>query len=517
MRDFKNLEIGDWLRIFWYRKWYFVLTAVIVSAGAVGYAWRLPNFYKSESRIQIESATMPEEFVRSGAQVSPADRIWALREQFQGPTFLQGIVEQNHLFGYGTRENFSMDAAVQTLRANHRIDYTLGNVFILSFTATDPQIARDVNACLENALIQSTRSARKEQAVGTDQFIEDQLRQTARDLTAQEEKIKAFKIAHLGELPEQSTANINAIAAQNTQLAAAENALQLAKDQRRRLEFRQQEQGRLDILTRDVLPATGVVPAADTGERVPDVSNALLETKKAQLAELTQRYKETHPDVKLLAREVQELEKRLADRKLPETTVRAASGQPQNPPKPANVANAVGMAPFNVQDAEIKFELEAADNEIAKWQKERDRILQQLKTSQAKLYVAPAIEQELASLMREQEVLRQQYGNLQNKRFNSSMAAKMETDTRNEIFKIIDAASLPKRPSFPDRNNIILMGLGAGILLGLGAAFMRDFLDRTLGDEAQAEHALKLPVLASISEVPAKGTPVKYQIPQKVG
>ena len=42
MKDFRNLGIEEWLRMFWRRKWYFILTAVIVSGGVTVYAWRLP-------------------------------------------------------------------------------------------------------------------------------------------------------------------------------------------------------------------------------------------------------------------------------------------------------------------------------------------------------------------------------------------------------------------------------------------------------------------------------------------
>ena len=48
------------------------------------------------------------------------------------------------------------------------------------------------------------------------------------------------------------------------------------------------------------------------------------------------------------------------------------------------------------------------------------------------------------------------------------------------------------------------MGLGAGLAVGIGAALARDLLDTTLNSEDEVAAVIKLPVLATISEVPKK-------------
>jgi capsular polysaccharide biosynthesis protein len=48
------------------------------------------------------------------------------------------------------------------------------------------------------------------------------------------------------------------------------------------------------------------------------------------------------------------------------------------------------------------------------------------------------------------------------------------------------------------------MGIGAGMAVGLGAAVGREVLDSTLGTEEEVAAVLKLPVLAAITEIPAK-------------
>jgi uncharacterized protein involved in exopolysaccharide biosynthesis len=127
--------------------------------------------------------------------------------------------------------------------------------------------------------------------------------------------------------------------------------------------------------------------------------------------------------------------------------------------------------------------------------------------------MAPGLEQELLSLSRDHEILLQRYNNLQGKKFSTQMATTLETDRNTEFYRIIDPATLPERPAFPNRMQIVLVGIGAGLILGLGAAFGREYIDPTLGSEEEALAVLSLPVLASVPEIPAKagkgGPPVK--------
>jgi succinoglycan biosynthesis transport protein ExoP len=83
------------------------------------------------------------------------------------------------------------------------------------------------------------------------------------------------------------------------------------------------------------------------------------------------------------------------------------------------------------------------------------------------------------------------------------MAASVATDINNQSYSIIDEANLPARPAFPDRLQIVLMGLGAGLFLGLAAVAGREYLDPTLGSEHEASMVLNIPVLIAIPEIPA--------------
>ena len=100
--------------------------------------------------------------------------------------------------------------------------------------------------------------------------------------------------------------------------------------------------------------------------------------------------------------------------------------------------------------------------------------------------------------------------------YGAGMASKLESDTSKESYRVIDPANVPVKPVFPNRTQIILMGIGGGLLLGLGAVVGREFLDPTLRNEEEAAAVLKLPVLASIPELTLRDIPARKKLPRAV-
>jgi succinoglycan biosynthesis transport protein ExoP len=501
MKDFKNLDPSDYWKILWRRRWYALAGFMLVSVGVGIYSWRKPDIYESQSTISVEPAAILQDYVRPSDRSSPEQQIAGIRQQVQSRTYLLQLIQEFGLFDYRPDEKFPMESAIQALSNNIKVINVSRNVFTISYASTNAFQAQSVTKRIVDTLIQSNSSSRKNKALETDQFLDEQLRQTEQDLLAQEEKIKQFKMAHLGELPEQSSANMNVLNGLNTQLAMAENALKNAKDQQKLIEFRAQEQKRLNLLTSSLLtPSTQSSPAKKVTQSAPK-PDPLLEAKEAELAQLTLRYTPNHPDVVRLTREVEELRRKAQAKHSPEPTT--ALGETKSVEEHEEDSSASDIT-LDVADAEIKLEAEAVKSEIAKREKERDAILAQIKIYQNRLNLAPALEQQYMSLSREHDVLKGQYESLKSKKFQAQMTADAETDRNNDTYKVIDEANLPEKPSFPDRKQIFLIGLGAGFIVGIGAAFGRELLDTTLGGEEEVAAVLKLPVLATVSEIPKK-------------
>ncbi|MFH1687181.1 MAG: hypothetical protein ABIE70_06615 [bacterium] len=68
-------------------------------------------------------------------------------------------------------------------------------------------------------------------------------------------------------------------------------------------------------------------------------------------------------------------------------------------------------------------------------------------------------------------------------------------------YKIIEPARVPLVPVWPDHNRIIIMGMLLGLVIGGGAVFLAEMLDKSFKDVGDIEEALQLPVLATIPRI----------------
>lgn len=71
-----------------------------------------------------------------------------------------------------------------------------------------------------------------------------------------------------------------------------------------------------------------------------------------------------------------------------------------------------------------------------------------------------------------------------------------------------DVSPVPINP--PDKNRMIVIGLIAGLVLGIAAAFLRDTMDEALRSEKRVKEVLGMPVLGQVSRIkrikfPSKG------------
>jgi capsular polysaccharide biosynthesis protein len=89
------------------------------------------------------------------------------------------------------------------------------------------------------------------------------------------------------------------------------------------------------------------------------------------------------------------------------------------------------------------------------------------------------------------------------------MATQAQQQQQGEQMALLNPATLPDSPSFPNRLLFAGGGLGAGLVLGLGLTLWLELRDTSIRTEADAEAAVGLPLLVSIpwvaETVPANG------------
>lgn len=100
-------------------------------------------------------------------------------------------------------------------------------------------------------------------------------------------------------------------------------------------------------------------------------------------------------------------------------------------------------------------------------------------------------------VMDKDPVLAQSITNTMTRIFRSEVKDIMKMDN----VQIIDEAPLPQIPAEPNRVLNVILGALIGLVMGIGLAFLLEYLDRSVKTEEQITEILGIPVLGSIPRI----------------
>src|SRR5262249_26125300 len=130
--------------------------------------------------------------------------------------------------------------------------------------------------------------------------------------------------------------------------------------------------------------------------------------------------------------------------------------------------------------------------------KEQDEIRKKINVYEARLQLSPAVEQQYKELTRDFATAQEEYNALLKQSGKANMGAELERRQQGEQFQILDSASLPGRPAFPNRLYFTAGGFGGGLVLGLALMLILEMKDKSMRTESDVELFLKLPTLALV-------------------
>jgi uncharacterized protein involved in exopolysaccharide biosynthesis len=155
---------------------------------------------------------------------------------------------------------------------------------------------------------------------------------------------------------------------------------------------------------------------------------------------------------------------------------------------------------------QLQSQLKANELEIANRKAEIKKIENDIDSYQQRLNLAPAREQELASITRDHEQSRLNYESLLAKKNQSAMATNLEKRQQGEQFRMIDPPSLPQKPYFPNRLFFSLGGLALGLALGIAILLAMEFVSPRVYGELELQAIVPTALLITIPPMP---TPVE--------
>jgi succinoglycan biosynthesis transport protein ExoP len=491
----EGLNLQHYLGVVRRRHLHFLIPLFLGWAVVWGASWMLPKRYESTTLILVEQPTMPKDYVTPNVNDDLQDRMQSITQQILSRTRLLHIIDEFNL--YAGRARRSPDQKVEMMRKDILIDLVRDarnqiTAFNVTYSSGNPLTAQQVTSELTDLFINENLEVRQQESVDTTTFIETQLEAARKTLSDQEEKIREFKGQHVGEMPGQLQSNLQILQGLQAQLQNEEDALNAARQQHVYLQTLADQYRALQGSPKgtDANGPTMGLPAIDQE----------LEKLKADLADLSSRYTDRHPDVRKLKDQIAKTEKMrdqlLAGLKTQGTTTASGDGaEAANPmAQSGDPAQQTLMAPIQSQLRSNQLEITNREHAVA-------TLKAKVEDYQGRLNQEPIREQQLADLTRGYEQSQANYDDLLKKKNESKMATSMELLQQGERFRIIDPPSLPNKPAFPNRLKFCGIGLGVGLALGVVFAGGFEMMDDRIHDEKALQKLLPVGVIAEIPEI----------------
>jgi len=475
----KKYTPEDILKILQRRFWVLVLPLAVIAAGTAVVARKLPDSYRSSVIIQVTPQQVPESYVRSTVTTPAEQRLAQITAQILSRAKLERLIQDYNLYAE-ERKSWLTEDVVTLMRKDIRVGQGQGDTFVVTYTGRNPRTVKQVAEQIGSMLINENSRDRENMSQNTDQFLETEVEDARRQLLEQERKLQEYQKAHAGELPEQLTANQTAL--DNAQQAIRDLVGSLDRDAERRLVLEKQI-GELEAMA-EAVPQTDSVTMNPDGTPAGGTAAQQLEAARKYLEQLRSTKTEQNPDYKRVKQLVDDLEKK-------------AEAEALQAPVSGGRTSAIELQRRKrLQD--VRAELTQLDALIKKKQIEEQRLRGVAMGYQKRIETVPTRQAELIDLTRDYETLKGSYNSLREKKVNSKLAANLESRQGAETFKVVDPARVPEKPISPDRQQINMFGILAGLAVGIGLVALLEYRDQSFKTDEELTALLTLPVLAVV-------------------
>jgi succinoglycan biosynthesis transport protein ExoP len=456
---------GPALAVFRRRKWLALLVFLVPAAAVTGATRTMPSIYESTANLLVEHQQVADRLVGSSDADLLETRLRTISQKILSREQLLQLIAQYNLYP-DLRARMPADVAVDRMRKDLRLEFkterdTSGRdsttAINLSYRGRDPELVAAVANAVATLFVEENVRIRDLQAAGATAFLQSQVHEADRQLTEQERLMNAFRVSHLGELPEQQASNLAALGRLNEQL-------RVLNDQERGVLERR------DALTR---PTTVLLPGATAPVESPE---ARLTRLRTDLAALRAKYTDEYPEIVRTKEEIAGLERRLA----------AQRGGP------------LGEAESTAREPQTA--LAQVDVELAVLRSQEELLRRSIAVYEQRVQNAPRMEGELQRLAGGYTAAKERHAALV-QRFEEAQLKERMQQLGIQQFRILDSALPSPQPVAPHRFRILLMGLAVSAAAAVGAVLLAEAYSVSFHTVDDLRAFTRVPVLVSIPPI----------------
>jgi polysaccharide chain length determinant protein (PEP-CTERM system associated) len=499
----RPLDVEDYIDILRRHKGWILgpLFAALVISVVVAFLW--PDTYVSIATIRVVPPQVPENFVPANVNTDVQGRVNSLIQLILNRATLTNIINTHNLYKR-ERERLPLDDVIENMRlydikccpllqtANtQRSEHNQYPAFQIGFAYNNRFIAQKVTTDLVARFLEENVREVSQQTVSTTQFLRDQWDAAKKKLDDIEQKLSVFRTQNMGRLPEEQQSNYQGLNAMQAQMLTLNTSMNRVNQEKLLYEnqlriFREQLSSLKDPNGQDQAQQQKNEKLAEKDREIEQYENSL--------AAARERYKESHPDVQRLATML------AAAKKQREAIVKQEETKKPEAPvaRPANPQLVKEQRDLDVAIQRIQGLIQAKDLEMDDYKKQSVDLEKTIKMYQARIESVPVGIKEYDQLIRERDLARKDYEDLDRRVTASAMSTALENRQQGERLEQLDPPSIPQTPTQPKRPLIIAIGTGIGLLAGICLAGAWEVKDTALKNLKDVRAYTQLPVLGSI-------------------
>lgn len=463
--------------------------AGLVISTVVAYVW--PDTYVSQALIRIVPQQISTQVVPDITAQDITDRINGMAQSIESHNTLSTIITSFNLYPKELK-SAPLEDVLSEMKKAIKIKPVEGVTNVtgkelpamqVGFEYSDALTAQKV--CGDIVSRFTDASARESLSIQTqaNQFLTEQFDQTKAALDVIDQKLADFKSKNAGQLPDDLQANMSRMTMLQQRAGSVSDAIGRNAEQRTMLE------SGLEMAKERLKAAEANSPRSQAQSlRVADLDRQI-DSLQTTIASMTNQYLDSYPDLQTARERLKVLKQQRAD---------AFKDQSKDDDSQEN--NSVSRDRLEAQNAvqQYKAQLDANAMEAKRLQTQSGLVNQAITAYQSSLENLPAGQKTYSELMRDRELTKQRYDQLDMQRQRSIDSIKLSQRKQGESLELLDSASLPTSPSQPKRYLIIPAGAVVGLIIGIVIIGMREMRDLSLKSLKDARLYTQLPILGSV-------------------
>src|SRR5712691_6544566 len=309
--EFRPRKIGEYFDIGRRRKWIILLPTIAVGLAIAYVVYRLPDIYESTTLIVVTTSTLPNTVVPTITEETLTRELTSISQVVTSRSSLQPLMEKYDLYKEERLRGEPMELIIDQMRKQIKVEVNtsrndITNGFNITYRGRDPKSTQAVAAELASKYIDEQTKGTINAGTSAKQFIEEQVRQAKEELDTIDTQRLDYLQQNMNNLPSQSQALVGRL----TGLHEEQKALIAELGRLRDLGAAYRAQ--LGDLTKSHDQEVMMAAENTTDPKTTMAWGELVRRRselEGQLQSLLTQYKEKHPDVISMQKQIEEIKR----------------------------------------------------------------------------------------------------------------------------------------------------------------------------------------------------------------